>query len=62
VGKGSDELWKKLEKEVSKFYLSLEPKELQEAIYGLEVSGKGDKNTILKLKSRLRATELTLSA
>lgn len=62
VGKGSDELWKRLETEVSKFYLSLDNEELSEAIYALEVSGKGDKFTIMKLKSRLKATELIVAA
>ena len=62
VGRGSDELWKRLENEVSRHYLSLETDHLTEAIYALEVSGKGDKNIVLKLKSRLKATELTLAA
>jgi len=60
VGKGSDELWKKLEKEVANHYLALEKEDLAEAIYALEVSGKGDKNVIFKLKSRMKATELAL--
>ena len=60
VGRGSDELWKRLENEVSRHYLSLDHYDLNEAIYALEVSGKGDKNIILKLKSRLKAAELAL--
>jgi hypothetical protein len=60
VNRGSDELWKRLEKEVSTYYLSLEKDDLQDAIHALEVSGKGDENVILKLKSRLRAAELSL--
>ena len=60
VNRGSDELWKRLENEVSRYYVSLENEELGEAIYALEVSGKGDKNVVQKLKSRLKANELAL--
>lgn len=60
VNRGSDELWKRLEKEVSRYYVSLEAEQLKDAIYGLEVSGKGEKEVIDVLKNELKVQELAL--
>jgi hypothetical protein len=60
VGRGSDALWKRLENEVARHYVTMETEDLNEAIYALEVSGKGDPNVVLKLKSRVQANELAL--
>jgi hypothetical protein len=60
VNRGSDALWKRLENEVARYYVSMENDDLGEAIFALEVSGKGDRAVIQKLKSRLQANELAL--
>ena len=60
VNRGSEELWKRLENEVARHYVSLEAEDVKDAIYGLEVSGKGNKDVIGLLKGQLRAHELAL--
>ncbi|CAG9311704.1 unnamed protein product [Blepharisma stoltei] len=60
VGRGSDELWQRLENEVSMHYLALKPELLKTAIFALEVSSKGKKETIEKLKGYLDECEQQL--
>ena len=53
VGKGTDELWKRLEAEVHRHADAMKTSDLKEAVEALEVTGRGSKATIEKLKTRL---------
>lgn len=57
IGKGSDELWRRLEREVSMHFLAMKPDNLKEAIEALEISSKGSKETIEKLRNYLEETQ-----
>jgi hypothetical protein len=60
VNQGSEQLWKRLENEVARHHFSLDYDDVREAIYGLEVSGKGSKEVIATLKGHLKEHELSL--
>jgi O-methyltransferase involved in polyketide biosynthesis len=57
VGKGSDALFEKLDAEVRLHYLAMETEDLEAAMEGLELSGRGNAKTFETLSQRLREAQ-----